>query len=220
MVGLADALDALIVGDHEPVRALAEPMFFLAPEPAADRQVRAALERPATLVVAVDFLFWFGYGLVLEEDDRLELLERGLERLDRLACPLVVATVPEMREAIGKMLLEAQVPSPATLDAIEERILAWAAERPRVAVLALPELVTLLRAGEPFVIGGSRWPESADVPLLLPDELHPTVDGLAGLACQVGELVVARGMVPAEALRIDPSAVARELRRRIAAAPR
>lgn len=215
-IGLAEALDEAIVVVHEPVRGLAEPMFFLAPGPSAARQVRAARERPASLVVAVDFLFWFGYGLVLEEEDRLELLERGLALLDGFDCPIVVGTVPEMREAIGKMLLAAQVPEPATLARIDERIRAWADARDDVVVLPLPELVARLREGRPFVIGGRPWPTDPEVDLLLPDELHPTVDGLAALSSQVAELLVESGLVPAAALRIDASEAARGLRRRMA----
>lgn len=216
VVGLADALDEMIVGEHEPVRAFAEPMFFLTPDASAERQVQAVLEQDPTLVVAVDFLFWFTYGLVAEEGDRLELLERGLALLDRIECPLVLAAVPEMREAIGKMLIAAQVPDPDTLAAAAERIHAWARERPDVLVLPLPELVALLRQGKPFVIGGEAWPTTPDVPLLQPDDLHPTIDGLAGLAANIAELLVSRGVVPPSSLRIDPSATARGLRARVA----
>lgn len=168
-------------------------LFFADPCGTGTAQVDAALEadpRPS-IVLADDFLFWFTYGgldaerkPIKDEAQRLALLERGLAQLDRLAdagLRVVVGDVPDMSEAVGRMLTPRQMPAPATLQAANDRIRAWAGARRAVALLPLAELVGDLRSGTPFTAGRRTWSERADGPLIQRDRLHPTFAGMVAL---------------------------------------
>ena len=55
-------LDAAINIPHAPVENLASPLLFMNPEAFAPVQIAAAKHEQPTLVVGLDFLFWFCYG--------------------------------------------------------------------------------------------------------------------------------------------------------------
>src|SRR5712691_4205822 len=59
---LSRYLDAALLVAHEPVQNLANAMFFIQPEAAGRYQIDQALKARPTLVVAIDFLFWYCYG--------------------------------------------------------------------------------------------------------------------------------------------------------------
>jgi hypothetical protein len=157
---LAEALEASLRAEHDRIAALGDILFFTSPLATGARQVESALDHEPTLVVAIDFLFWFGYGTIdaqggpIElESERLELLERGLDLLDELECPLVVGDFPDMSAAVGGMLIAAQVPAPATLPLLSRRVREWAAARERTFVLPLSQLVSQLGSDDEIRIG-------------------------------------------------------------------
>lgn len=167
--------------------------FFLDPERNGREQVDAllAMDPRPTVVLAPDFLFWFAYGTVgtgrrpvRDESQRLALLQEGLAILDRVGqagIPLVVGDLPDMSAAVGKMLSRAQMPALATLEQANAEIRAWAARRPRVALLPLGRLVADLRAGKPFQAGRRTWDAAVDGALIQRDDLHPTFEGSVAL---------------------------------------
>lgn len=215
-VDLAHALDATVVVEHEPILGLGEHWLFASPDAIAEDELEKALAASPTAVVAVDFLFWFGYGFVDQEQDRLMLLERGIAMLERFECPVVVSTFPDMSEAIGKMLWPGQVPSPASFRALNARVQEWVESRSNVTSIELPALVDALKSGKPFDVAGHRWPPSADVELLQADRLHPTIEGLAALACTVTErLVETQQTLDADDVRLDPAEVSAALHERV-----
>src|ERR1041384_5914358 len=55
-------VDAALVSSHEPVRNFSSAMFFLQPESQGQSQSEKALQSNPSLVIALDFLFWFCYG--------------------------------------------------------------------------------------------------------------------------------------------------------------
>jgi len=119
---------ALKPGHAEPVD-YGDALFFTSPLSFGARMVEAALDEEPSLVLAVDFLFWFGYGstdaeggAMDSEDERLALLEHGLAFLARLECPLVVGDFPDMSEAVGRMISPAQMPEKATLPRLSQRV--------------------------------------------------------------------------------------------------
>jgi hypothetical protein len=187
----ASAFEASLAAPPEELVDLGDGAFFLAPVPSGRRQVEAALEAEPSLVLALDFLFWFGYGALdaaggpLEaESERLTLLEAGLELLVEFRCPLVLGDFPDMSAAVGGMLMGSQMPAQDTLTALSRRVRAWAAERPKTVVLPLAELVRSLGAKSEVRIGRHLFPPGTR--LLQADRLHPTLDGLlaaAQLAC-------------------------------------
>jgi hypothetical protein len=171
-------------------------LFFSSPLATGRAQVDAVVEMRAkpTLVLGVDYLFWFTYGAlnadrarITDESQRLALLEIGLANLDRivaLGVPVAVGDLPNMSAAVGRMLSKAQMPRQETLDAANARIRAWAAERPLVTIVPLAALLKKLETGEPFRAGSRTWSAKADGPLIQADQLHATFAGtVALLAC-------------------------------------
>jgi len=55
-------LNAALLAPHEPVRNLANAMFFMLPDDMGHTQIRQALTNHPTLVIGIDFPFWFCYG--------------------------------------------------------------------------------------------------------------------------------------------------------------
>jgi hypothetical protein len=168
---------------------LASGSFFTRPERFGTASMKRVESWNPDLVVAIDFLFWFVYGSSgrtaetrADEDPRLTRLETGLALLAELKVPLIIGEIPDMSAAIGGMLSRAQVPSSATMKAANTRIHEWAAARPGTAVVPLFELTTMLRSGDAFTIGDVRWDPNADgLALILPDKLHPSLDGLVAM---------------------------------------
>jgi hypothetical protein len=73
------------------------------------------------------------------------------------------------------------VPPPETREKLNERLLAWAAERPNVVVVPLSKFVADLLAGREIAVRGNRWPAGSKATLLQPDWLHPTLRGAVAL---------------------------------------
>lgn len=183
----AAALEAALRAPHEPLVDLGDMLFFTSPLAIGARQLEAAVEAEPTLVVAIDYLFWFGYGTfdakggaIENEAERLELLERGLALLTELECPLVLGDFPDMSAAIGKMLAPAQVPAKDTLALLSKRVREWAAAREHVLVLPLSTLVKDLAARKELTLGRHTFPAGSR--LLQADDLHPTLEGMAAVA--------------------------------------
>jgi hypothetical protein len=171
---------------------LATGNFFLAPMRIGAKAVERAVKFRADCVVALDFLFWFVYGvegpdgkLVEQEEDRLAKLERGLEMLASIDAPLLLGDLPDMRAAQGRMLGARQVPAPETLESANARLAEWASTRPNVRLVPLAAMQRDLASGEGLEIAGARLKPTKETPLLQRDALHPAPLGLAGLACDL-----------------------------------
>ena len=65
-------VEAALLAPHEPVTNLASALFFLQPEAAGRSQIDLALKLKPTLVVGVDFPFWFCYGDVRTNEGRVQ----------------------------------------------------------------------------------------------------------------------------------------------------
>ncbi len=213
---LAGALEASLAGEHEPVLSHADNLLFLDPLHAGPAQVESALDEDPTLVIAIDYLFWFGYGLqgasgelLDSEAGRLELLERGLASLEPLRCPLVVSDFPDMSAAVGAMLLAEQVPDPGTLEVLSKRVREWASQREATIVLPLARTVQELDSGSSVRLGRVQFPEGTR--LLQPDRLHPTPEGLTALVLLVADELVRADLAPELAFDFDPEGVLTEL---------
>jgi hypothetical protein len=171
--------------------------FFMTPPATGRNQVTRALAIEPTLVVAVDFLFWFGYGAddgnggwIDDENERLAKLELGLRELERIPShvPVVIGDFPDMSRAVGKMLSKAQMPKPETLAKLNDRVKAWLADRPNVVQFSLGDLVERLKSNEPVDIGGLRFERSAGR-LIQTDDLHPTSRGSLALGLRIAEVL-------------------------------
>jgi len=192
-------LAAAIGGSFDPAVTtvdLGSGFFFLDPSIVGSRAVDKAIEAKPTCVVAVDFLFWFLYGgddgkggRLASEAARLDKLELGLALLDRIPAeiPLVVGDMPDMRDAVGKILSPSQVPTPEILAKANERVLAWISARPNAFRFRLADTTARLARGEPVPVAGVKVEPRPNAPLLQPDRLHPTFRGTVTLGLQVAD---------------------------------
>ncbi len=177
------------------LRTFGSGLFFLSPVVTGGAQVDRALELKPTLVVAVDFLFWYGYGSdngkggrVEREAERLEKLELGFRQLERFGTeiPIVVGDFPNMERAVGKMISRDQMPEQETLAQLNERFHAWAKGRPNIIVFPLAELVEALKSEEVVEIAGQRFDKTKGR-LIQSDDLHPTARGSIALGLRIAE---------------------------------
>lgn len=202
LVDLRDVLRAAArPGTTELVAHYATGMFFTDPLTRGEDEVTRALATTPTLVVGIDFLFWYAYGgggigktPIRSEDDRRALFERGLEQLDRIVAagvPLVVGDLPDMRGAKGRMLAATQLPEPDTLAQLNARLAAWSQGKPGVRILELSVIAPRIGAPEPLTIGDVQWDPATRGPTMQRDRLHPAFPGLVALGeraieCAIG----------------------------------
>lgn len=166
---IAEAMRA--AGTSEVIDA-ADLWMFRDPDGNGAAQIATAAAAKPSLVVALDFLFWFAY----QPSDRAASLERGLTLLATLDGPLAVGDLADMRGADPRMLPPTSVPPADELAAMNARIAAWAAARPGTVVLPLAAWTAPLLAGaEVELAPGERIAASS---LLFLDGLHPNPLGL------------------------------------------
>lgn len=159
--------------------------FFMEPVAKGEKQVDVASAAAPTLVVALDFLFWYGYGEGFgSDDDRLANLERGLAQLDRFTCPIVIGDLPDIRVALGgkgplgtPLVTPGMIPREVALNRLNVRIAQWMAERPRVAQVPLAPMLARMQAGEELTLRGNTWQPANISEVLQEDLLHPTARG-------------------------------------------
>lgn len=213
-VSLAAVIEPMLALPHQPVQSFASEYFFLNPGLHGANQVQDALEASPTLVVALDYLFWFVYGFFPDEEHRLANLDQGLKLLESFDCPVLISLIPDMSAAIGTMLAEGQVPAPVTFGKANDRIRAWAGKHGKVRVVPVNELVEQVHAGKPVTVGASSWKENVEARLIQADHLHPTLEGLAALAAlSLQALAQSDPAACKDAFRLDPLAAADAVRR-------
>lgn len=206
----ADIVHATLKPAHASVRSAANSMFFLTPDAAGASLIKTAVDVEPTLVVAIDYLFWFGYGELPNDDARLALLERGLKSLEAFQCPVLVGDFPDMSTALDvkdnpmPLLSKAQVPAPETLEKLNRRVRAWATEKPQRIVVKVSEMMRRLRANEEFALRRNTWFQGSLEFLLQKDRLHPTLQGSIALwILALDELVRAEPSIPESAFLWD-----------------
>lgn len=182
------------LGDGGAVQSRADLLMFTDPFKNGARQVARAIKDGGELLVAIDFLFWYAYGYTERNDAderkaRTDRLEQGLAQLAQWTGPLVLADLPDMQGADRRMLSPLQVPKPDTLNALNERIAAWAKARPQTHVVPLRSWVDRMKQQgiELSLQGGAvQVPKGG---LLQGDRLHPNRLGMAWLLFQLQEPV-------------------------------
>lgn len=197
-VNLADVLVAASSAEPAPVvHHYASGFFFANPGTVGKSEIDRALAIKPTLVLALDYLFWFAYGTVTDtgepmgDGERLANLEAGLAQLDRLLgaqIPIVIADIPDMHDAIGKMLSASQVPSAEVLDKVNARISEWTATRPTVKLMSLTTVLAALKSGGLLKLAGRSWNPADFGALLQKDQLHPTFAGTVIIAAGLIDL--------------------------------
>ncbi|MDP6538194.1 MAG: hypothetical protein QF903_06180 [Planctomycetota bacterium] len=171
--------------------------FFRDPGAYGERLVTSAIAERPTLVVGVDFLFWYAFG-ARPDSTRPALFERGLAELERLDCPLLIGDLPDVSHALtgkgpfgGPLISRGHLPPEAMLTSFNQRLRAWAAERDNVTVAPLAAYTALVRDGEDIELRGNRWAPAKLEDLLQEDRLHPTVEGSAAILVLFFDTLVA-----------------------------
>jgi hypothetical protein len=177
--GWLDGIDAK-------VQSRADLLMFTDAEGRGSAQIERAVKNPPDLVVAVDFLFWYGYGYVDATPDgeaaaRKARFEHGLALLDRLPCPIVVGDLPDVHGAAARMISPRQIPPVAILEQLNTVLADWARARPRVRVFPLRELVADMK-GKGIALPLAAGPLQVQPGgLMQGDKLHATRLGMAYL---------------------------------------
>lgn len=219
-VTLSSIVEASLLAGHEPIFHKASLLLFANPVQIARENVAEAKAKDPTLVVGLDFLFWFGYGAVPSDAERLVLLEKGLALLAEFSCPVLVGDFADVSDAVagstpetkGLLLAPEQVPSPDALKKLNERLRAWAADHPNVIVVPLADLLARVRADEEITIRGNRWFKGSLKGLLQKDRLHPTLEGAIALwLAGLDQLVAAREDLPGNAFDWDWKSIYRKV---------
>ena len=183
-------LDAAITAPHAPIKNFGTSLFFLNPDGLADQQIETATNNHPTLVVAVDFLFWFCYGDGDSDAERAQHFETGLKQLERIPCPLIIGDIPDASSATNTGIISAaQVPSEAARRAANERLRQWAKSR-HVTVVPLAEFMREVKANEAVNMHNGTLPAGKTRSLMQADGLHPTPQGAAVLSLGILDALV------------------------------
>ena len=154
-LGVAWSQDGVVLRDFSDLMTFTDPVGI------TTEKVRLAKEARPGLIVAADFLFWFGYGYVRGVDEskaRLVLLEEGLALLDGFTCPIVVGDFPDMTGANPRMLAPGQIPSLQMQGELNLRVRAWAKAKPNVRLWYLRTIATM--SSVPIVALARRMPSA------------------------------------------------------------
>src|SRR5437660_2169066 len=182
---LSRYVDAALLAPHEPVQNFGDRLFFVQPDAAGRYQIEQALKAKPTLLVGIDFLFWFCYGDGPTDKDRLQRFENGLKLLEAVPCPLVLGDIPDASGASNDMLPADQIPSAETMSAANRRLKQWAATRRQVVIVSLSGFMRTAMANQALTIHGHTVPEGKTRDLLQSDKLHPSALGSAVLALAI-----------------------------------
>jgi len=176
---------------------LGDRFFFMNPDVKGHVQVSKAQAFEPTLVVALDFLFWFAYGeRSLDSPRRAKGLERGLKLLERFDCPMVIGDLPDIDHALagvgpfgGPIVHRGLFPRTDERLAMNRRLTEWARERRNVTVIPISGLITKMIGGKPIELRGNSWTVKSIPDALQKDRLHPTVKGSVWTALHVADAI-------------------------------
>lgn len=201
---LGNYLAAALVNPNTPMKSFATAAFFFEADKQAKTQIEDALAAKPRAVVGVDFLFWFCYGRVANEDERRARFERGLAYLEQLSCPLVIGDIPDASAAAGGMLNIKQVPPPESIAAANRRLAEWVSARKNVSLISLSTFMNACMEDRAFAIGPLAFPDGQTRKLLQSDKLHPARHGCAVLALAIMDaLTKERGVIAQSDVRWD-----------------
>ena len=204
-VPLMRALDVALRLDHH-MHDVSSSAFFLRTDDIAEVELTAVRLRGTKLVIAVDFLLWFAYG-VKTEAQRVDHLRKGLAMLEALPGERFVGDLPDVHGASRRMISPSQMPSPAQLVELNRMIHAWVARTEGVHLLPMAQWMHALKNEDPITLWGQPY-EPRTSRLMQWDLLHPTRDGQAVLALLVLETVAeALGGLTADDVLVDPARV-------------
>jgi hypothetical protein len=203
-------LNAALLAPHELPQNLANAMFFMLPDDIGHAQIRQALTNQPTLVIGIDFLFWFCYGHGQTDQDRLNHFNKGLKLLEAVDCPLIIGDIPDASAALNCMLSAREIPSSKARAAANRRLKEWAARHKQVTVVPLAEFMRAIAANKALTVHGHTIAAGKTHALLQGDRLHPTRRGCAALAVSIFDaFMAAHPGLDASQVRWNPEEVGR-----------
>lgn len=212
-VQLAQIVEASIVGPHEPVHNGATMMFFTAPEPTAKRSLATAKAAKPTVLVALDYLFWMGYGPG-SDAKREERVTSALAMLEDFECPILLSDLPDFNASLPDpmMLPKESIPPAKTIVELNEKIGEWAKGRKNVVLVPQGEMLRKLIADEEIKAGGNTFEKGSRARLMQRDNLHTTLEGTCAMwAGAVDAWRAQDPSIPADALVLDVVKLAERL---------
>ena len=190
-INMKHIVEGMISVPHEEVAYFGKLAFFARPDANGEVLIDELIAYDPSLVVAIDFLFWYAYGSTRNATDpvqyRKEKFERGLALLEKIDAPIIIGNLPDMHKAVGGMLSARQVPSVETIAALNMRVGEWAEDKPNVFVVDSHRVVTNLMNDARIQVFGHTWSAGSQSRLLQPDMLHPTFEGTVGITMLIAE---------------------------------
>ena len=195
-INLKHIVDAMILAPHEEVAYFGESMFFTRPVVYGSKLIDEITEYDPTLIVAVDYLFWFAYGNVgfAGEKYRINKFKEGLSILENIQSHLIIGNIPDVRKAIGKVLSASQVPAVETIQKMNNMLRSWALLHPKVKVLNVYELYKDLLDDATLTTSSYTWPAGSQEKLLQKDMLHTTFEGTVAVSLVVADAIGLEGL--------------------------
>ena len=215
-VMLGGILDCMILGEPKATLDLGSNFMFGDPDRVGREQLEEALEASPTMIIGIDFMFWFGYG---RHQDRGAVFERGLALLEGIEAPLLVGDLPDMRMSLegkgplgGPLLRPNMIPSVEEIRDFNSRLRQWAEEREHVTVFPMGNFLESILAGKQIEAHGNSWDQDALTGMLQADLLHPTAAGAESLLILALDCIQKdQELFPKEAVLWDRGAIHRNL---------
>ena len=191
-INMKHIMEGVITSDHDEVQLFGDLFFFKNCRKNAKEYIKKIKAYKPTLVVGVDFLFWFGHGTPPKDCNdieayRMERIHFVLELLGQLEIPIVIGNLPNVRDAVGKMLMAKQVPTKETLKKMNERIHAWGKSHENVTVIDVYDLWDKAMQDKEIVLLKHTWPAGSQEKLLQQDMLHTTFEGTVAASLLVAD---------------------------------
>ena len=197
-INMMHIVEGMINVPHEEVAYFGDLVFFRRPDANGKLLIEQLKEYNPSLIVALDFLFWYAYGGTGDASDivqyRKDKFERGLAHLDKLDALIILGDLPDMHKAIGGMLSQRHVPSVETINALNVRLREWAKGRPNVFLVDSHRIVENLMNDSELHVFDQTWPAGSQSKLLQPDMLHPTFEGTVGISLLIAEALGGQGL--------------------------
>jgi hypothetical protein len=215
-IDLAKIVEASLTVKHEPVVDGANGAFFADSNSAGEKAMKALAAAKPTLVVALDYLFWFGYG-EKKEEQRMPELEAALAGLAKFECPILIGDLPDMTIAsttpdpiLGQpMLTKAMLPKADTLKKLNEKIAEFAKAHANVVIVPLADLTAKLQADGEITIRANKYPKGSIDKLMQGDRLHTTLEGTCAVWVVALDTWLSKAKdVPAASFELDVAKLA------------
>ena len=190
-MSLKHIVDAMILTPHEEVAYFGESMFFNRPVVYGKELIEKITTYEPTLIIAVDFLFWYAYGNVgIEgEERRIKRFKEGLSILEKVQSQLLIGNIPDVHKAIGRVLSASHVPTVETIQKMNRMLNSWVLLHQNVTVLDVYTLYGALLDDAAIKTDTFTWPAGSQEKLLQKDMLHMTLEGTVAASLVVADAI-------------------------------